>query len=266
MQVLGAVVEREAVQRCRGCRGGGAGVRSPRTYGSHTGRSAGSTAATAAGSGSPTQRRTRSRNSPPALLGPPIIVMPAAVCGMVQRPGTSAHSSITPHVMSVAPQMTSTSPAASAPATICSPIASIVPPPTSAPAAGEAVPDRPGRLDAAHDVGQRRGRGARLGGERLVPPDEVEQRVGRHRRRRVDGAAAGEGVVGHRLRGPVTRPRPGGWRRATPGRRAARRCRPGWVGSRAVALAAVVAVEQARVRRRARRRRRRRATAPSPTR
>ena len=58
----------------------------------------------------PTQRRTRSRNSPPALLGPPISVLPGAVCGMVHSPGTSVHSSITPHVMRVAPQMTSTSP------------------------------------------------------------------------------------------------------------------------------------------------------------
>ena len=88
----------------------------------------------------PSQRFTRSRNRPPALLGPPIIVFPGAECGMVQSPGTSFHSSITPQVMRVVPHSTSTSPVVSAPATSCSANASMVPPPTRAPA-----PASPGR-------------------------------------------------------------------------------------------------------------------------
>ena len=39
----------------------------------------------------PVQRRARSRKRPPALLGPPTSTRSGTVCGMVQRPSTSAH-------------------------------------------------------------------------------------------------------------------------------------------------------------------------------
>ena len=89
------------------------------------------------------------------------------------------------------------------------------------------------------------GRGARLRRQRLVPPDEVEQRVGRHRRRRVDGAAAGEGVVGHRLRRPVARRRRGEWAACQARKASSSPLSPGLGRIGVVALAAVVAVEQA---------------------
>ena len=100
---------------------------------------------------------------------------PAAVCGIVQRPGTSSHSSVTTQVMSVVPQMTSTSPASSAPATSCSAKASIVPPPSERRRRQPSAP--PGRLSPGTIRGQpvdgvRRPRPT----QGLVPAREVEQR------------------------------------------------------------------------------------------
>ena len=148
--------------------------------------------------------------------------------------------------MSVVPQSTSTSPASSAPATSCSARASIVPPPTRAPAPGRPSRTAPGRLDAAA-----RCRAARPAScppppaSAGVPADEVEQRVGGHRGRRVDGAPAARGR-GWRRPGPARSPAASGACARVPGRGtpAARRCRPAGSGRRSAPLAPPVAVEQ----------------------
>src|SRR5215217_2672828 len=106
-------------------------------YGDHTGTRPGSTvelpsAATAL---------TQLRNSPPALLGPPIWNLPAVVCGSVHRPGTSRYSGTVTHTISVVPHSTTTSPSRVASVTNCShtastePAASTVSPPFSRPTA-----------------------------------------------------------------------------------------------------------------------------------
>ena len=134
-----------SARRSRRC----SGVRSPRTYGSHTGRSPGSTVehlvrvAPIRASAAPARGTGR-----PALLGPPMRVLPAAECGMVHSPGTSTQSSSTPQVMSVVPHSTSTSPVSSAPATSCSANASMVPPADEGARPGELVAHLTGGLDA----------------------------------------------------------------------------------------------------------------------
>ena len=246
MQVLGAVVERRgragSPRMSRRC----SGVRSPRTYGSQTGRSRGSTAATAAGI----------RVADPAADAvdeqPAGVARPAdhrhAGGGVRDRPEPGDLDPLLDHAPrdergAADDQHVAGGVGARRRSARPSRRSSRRPRARRPPArSSRTVPDR---LDAAHDVGQRRRRGAGLRRQRLVPPDEVEQRVGGHRRGRVDGAPAGEGVVGHRLGGPV----PGRLRRVggVPGEeREQLAAVAGLGGIGVVALAAVVAVEQAR--------------------
>ena len=215
----------------------------------------------------PSQRRTRSRNSPPALLGPPISVLPGGrvrdrpepghLAPLVDHaPGDERRAAEHEHV---AGRRRRRPPAARA-------NASIVPPPDQRAGPGRPSLHRARRLDARHDVGQRRRGGA--GRPRRAPRPSRRSRT-----------------AGGRSSPWSSRWRPGrtgrGWpppgpasSRAASGAAAACQARnasssplsPGWVGSWPVALAPAVAVEQARARRGARRRRRRRATAPWPTR
>ncbi len=176
----------------------------------------------------PSQRRTASRNRPPALLGPPMSAMPGAVWGMVHRPGTSRHSSSTPQVISVVPHSTSTSPGRVGARHQL----------LGEGVDGAAADQRAGRRQAVEHPADRRRPRRRSSGSAAgvtpasaaragVPADEVEQRVGGHGGGGVDGAPAGEGVVGDGL----GRPEAAG---AVPGRRP-----PGVPGEEGEQLAAV---------------------------
>ncbi len=171
-------------RRSRRC----SGVRSPRRYGSQTGRSVGANAAGSAPGAMPSQRWTCSRNSPPALLGPPTMPRPDTPCGTDHRPGAASGSGAMAQVMSVVPHSTSTSPTWVAPDTSCSAMASTVPPPTTAPAPGRPLPIRPAGSDAGQDLGELGDRRAGRLRQRRVPTGQVEQRVGGHGGVPVDGS------------------------------------------------------------------------------
>ncbi len=116
---------------------------------------------------------------------------------------------------------------------------------------GEVRQHPAGGLDARHQRRKLVGGGARLRGQGLVPAGEVEQRVGGHGRRRVDDAAAAQGVVGDRLGRPVAGR--AGRLRGVPGQEGQQLAAVARLGVAAGAgpHAAAVAVEQARARGRA---------------
>ena len=110
----------------------------------------------------PQRDRPSPRNSPPALLAPPIWLLPAHVCGMVHRPGTCRASGMVTHTISVVPHSTSTSPSWSAPATICSHRASMAPIASTAVGRRCTCPTaRSDRLDPRHLLDRRAALGAR---------------------------------------------------------------------------------------------------------
>ena len=202
------------------------------------------------GSTSPTQRLTRSSHKPAGVRRAADHQLAARrVRDRPQSVGAFASSSITPHVISVVPHNTSTSPVLSAPAQSCSPNASIVPR-----ADERAVGRRPDRARSpATIVGSCADRSRPLPWPAPRPTRRScaagapsSPSTSRWRRRRT--------ARGWRRPAPArTRRRRACAPRATPGTRAVRRCRR--VGSvlHAVALAAPVAVQQARSEGRARR-------------
>ena len=216
----------------------------------------------------PSQRRTRSRNSPPALLGPPIERLarrrvrdrpePGHLGPVVDDPpGDERRAAEHEHVAGARRPRPR---AARRRRRSCRRR-------PARPAAGQPVEHPAGGLDAAARCRAARPASTPAAAARAASqPDEVEQRVGGHRRGRSRWRRARTGR-GWRRPGPArTRPRPGACGRL-PGEEGQQLAAVAGLGRVvAGALAAVVAVEQPGPGGRAVGARPRRATAPWPTR